>query len=659
MRDGVRLASRIRLPKDAEAAPVPAILELLPYRQADRMRDRDEPMHAYLAGHGYASVRVDVRGTGDSEGVLLDEYHPREIEDAVEILRWMRAQPWCTGDVGMMGISWGGFNALQVAAKRPEGLRAIVSICASDDRYADDAHYMGGCLLNENLVWGSSLFTLEALPPDPRVWGERWREMWRERLEGSTLFPERWLRHPHRDAYWKQGSVSQDYDAIDCPVFAVGGWADGYTNAVPRLVSNLRVPRKGLVGPWAHAYPHLASPGPAIGFLQELRRWWDRWLLGIENGIMDEPVYRVYLPEPEAPSRRGPTVPGRWVAEEEWPSPRIQPRSLFLGDGCLLDREAGVTVFMLSSPATTGAASGSWCPFGSPEELPADQRPDDARSLVFDSETLTERIEILGGCELLLRIAADSPGGLIAARIEDVFPDGESLRVTYGLLDLAHRDGAEVPTALVPGKIYDVTLRFKEAAHAFLPGHRLRLAFSTAYWPVAWPSPWRVTLSVHARRSVLRLPVRPPRTGDWDLRPFDDPESGPELLVTELHRRTTETTVSENDEGGVIYRVASEVTEEGGPALTRIEDTRIEHGHSSVEEFSIADSDPLSAKAEIVHDAIFRRDDWSTRVRTRLRMNADARDFHLEAELEAFEGGRRIHHRQQSISVPRDGVSKP
>jgi putative CocE/NonD family hydrolase len=612
-------------------------------------------MHGYLAGHGYASVRVDVRGTGNSEGVLLDEYHAGEIEDALEVLLWIRAQPWCTGDVGMMGISWGGFNALQVAARRPEGLRAIVSICASDDRYADDAHYMGGCLLNENLVWGSALFTLEALPPDPRVWGERWRELWRERLEGATLFPERWLRHRRRDGYWKHGSVCEDYEAIQCPVFAVGGWADAYTNAVPRLLSNLRVPRKGLVGPWAHSYPHLGSPGPAIGFLQELRRWWERWLLGVENGIMDEPIYRVYLPEPVAPSKRSAEVPGRWVAETEWPSSRIETRSFFLGAGRLLERESDSRVLTLSSPQTTGAASGSWCPFGSPEELPADQRPDDARSLIFDSDALEERIEILGGLDVLLRITSDSPEGFLAARLEDVFPDGESSRVTYGLLDLTHREGHESPRALARGRVHEVTLRLKDTAHAFLPGHRIRLALSTAYWPIAWPSSSRVTVSIHARGSILQLPIRPPGSADAQLRPFDDPESGPELLVEELHQRATSTTTSKNDRGETVYRVVSEVTEEGGPALTRIEDTGMEHGHSAVEEYSIEDSDPLSAKAEIVHEAVFRRDGWSTRVRTRVRMISDSRHFHLEAELEGFEDARRIHHRTWAGSVPREG----
>jgi putative CocE/NonD family hydrolase len=655
MVDGVRLAARIWLPADARESPVPAILELLPYRQADRMRDRDQPMHAYLSGHGYASVRVDVRGTGDSEGVLLDEYHRQEIEDAVEVIRWIRAQPWCTGDIGMMGISWGGFNALQVAAIQPEGLLAVVSVCASDDRYADDAHYMGGCVLNENLVWGSALFTLQALPPDPRVWGERWRELWQERLEASTLFPERWLRHQRRDGYWRHGSVSEDYDAIACPVYAIGGWADAYTNAVPRLLERLRVPRKALIGPWAHAYPHLATPGPAIGFLQELLRWWDRWLLGRENGIMEEPRYRVFMPEPVAPSRWARDVPGRWVAEVEWPSKRIETRAFFPGTKGLEHRESEPATFSFSSPLTTGAAAGSWCPFGSPDELPGDQAEDDLRSLVFDSKPLRERIEILGACELRLKLSSDRPGGLISARLEDVFPDGASARVSYALLNLTHRESHETPAALVPEEVFPVTIRLNDAAYAFLPGHRIRLSLSTAYWPLAWPPPSRFTLTLHTQGSRLVLPVRPPDGDDERLRPFEEPESAPALETTDLQQGATLRSVSLTDAGEIVYRMSTEIAGDG-PAITRIEDTGIEHGHSVVEEFSMAESEPLSAAAEILHDAVFRRDSWSTRVRTRTRMVSDSSDFHLEAELEGFEGGRRIYHRTWSVTVARELV---
>jgi hypothetical protein len=213
-------------------------------------------MHHYFAGHGYAAVRVDLRGSGDSDGLLFDEYLPQEHDDAVEVIRWIAAQPWCTGAVGMMGISWGGINALQVAARQPPALKAIITLCSTDDRYADDAHYMGGCLLNENLSWGSVLLTFNALPPDPVLIGERWRAVWRARLDNAVLFPELWLHHQRRDAYWQHGSVCEGFSRIACPVYAIGGWADAYSNAIPRLLEGLTVPRKGLIGPWAHTFPH-------------------------------------------------------------------------------------------------------------------------------------------------------------------------------------------------------------------------------------------------------------------------------------------------------------------------------------------------------------------------------------------------------------------
>ena len=262
MSDGCRIAARIWLPAGAEAAPAPAILEYIPYRKRDFMRARDEPIHRYFAQNGYAAVRVDLRGSGDSDGVLLDEYTQQELDDALEIIAWIAAQPWCSGAVGMMGISWGGFNALQVAALDPPALKAIITLCSTDDRYADDAHYMGGCLLNENLQWGAILMTYCAYPPDPHIVGERWRAMWRERLDHLVPFPALWLQHQWRDGFWKHGSVCEDYGAIKCAVYAIGGWADGYSNAVPRLMHGLSCPRKGLIGPWAHRFPHNGVPGP-------------------------------------------------------------------------------------------------------------------------------------------------------------------------------------------------------------------------------------------------------------------------------------------------------------------------------------------------------------------------------------------------------------
>ena len=263
--DGCRLAARLWLPADAERRPVPAILEYLPYGKREGTRERDEPMHRYFAGHGFAAVRVDLRGTGDSDGLLSDEYLEQELRDGVEVIEWIASRPWCNGAVGMIGKSWGGFNALQIAALRPPALRGVISVCASDDRYADDAHYKGGCLLVENFRWGAALFSLIAHPPDPLIVGPGWRERWIERLEHAVPFAARWLRHPLRDAYWRHGSVGEAPARIACPVYAVGGWADGYTNAVPRLVAALPDRCQGLVGPWGHLYPHEGRPGPAIG----------------------------------------------------------------------------------------------------------------------------------------------------------------------------------------------------------------------------------------------------------------------------------------------------------------------------------------------------------------------------------------------------------
>ena len=323
MPDGAQLAARLWLPENAERDPVPAILEYIPYRKRDFTRHRDSISHPFIAGHGYACIRVDLRGSGESDGVLTDEYTQQELQDGCVVLDWISRQPWCSGKVGMVGISWGGFNGLQIATLQPQALSGVISLCSTDDRYADDIHHMGGCLLGDNLSWASVMFAYNSLPPDPQIVGERWREMWHARLDGSGLWLETWLRHQRRDAYWRHGSIAESYEAVKCPVLAISGWADGYSNAVFRLLSNLKVPRKGLIGPWSHKYPHIASPGPAIGFLQESLRWWDHWLKDKDTGVMDEPMLRVWMQDSVPPTSNYDHRPGRWVAEPEWPSPNV------------------------------------------------------------------------------------------------------------------------------------------------------------------------------------------------------------------------------------------------------------------------------------------------------------------------------------------------
>jgi putative CocE/NonD family hydrolase len=272
-----------------------------------------------------------MRGTGDSEGVCKGEYLQQEHDDCMAVIAWLAEQPWCSGSVGMIGISWGGFNGLQLAARRPPALKAIITLCSTDDRYADDIHFMGGAVLTDKLAWGATAFAIAHTPPDPEIVGESWREMWLERLKNNGLWMLDWFRHQRRDDFYRHGSICENYADIEIPVYAVGGWADGYTNPIFRMMEHLPGPRKALVGPWAHRYPHFAEPGPRIGFLQECLRWWDQHLKGIETGIMDEPMIRAFIQDPTAPAPYHVERAGHWVAETTWQSgSQTQLPSLYL-----------------------------------------------------------------------------------------------------------------------------------------------------------------------------------------------------------------------------------------------------------------------------------------------------------------------------------------
>ncbi|MGC1357963.1 MAG: CocE/NonD family hydrolase [Xanthobacteraceae bacterium] len=627
LKDGTKLAARIWLPEDAEQNPVPAILEYLPYRKRDGTYERDALTHPYLAGHGYAGVRVDLRGSGDSTGLLFDEYATQEQDDGVEIIAWLAAQPWCNGAVGMMGISWGGFNGLQIAARRPPALKAIVTICSTDDRYADDAHYMGGTFLTTAaLEWAFFFFGLVCLPPDPELVGESWRAMWLERLENIPLFFEKWLQHQRRDAYWKHGSVCEDYAVIECPVYAVGGWTDGYKNAIPRLLEGLKVPRKGLIGPWAHAYPHFALPGPQIGFLQEILRWWDHWLKGIDTGVMNEPMLRAWMTESVKPATHHDTLPGRWVAEASLPSPTITARRLFLTDAGLQETTAALTPRNVCSPQTLGKSSGDWVPFGRGHDQAGDQQEDDSQSLVFETPPLDAPIEILGAPIATLDLASDKPMANLVVRLCDVHPTGESLRVSYGVLNLTHREDHENPTLLKPGERYRVRVKLNDAGSAFPARHKVRLAISTAYWPMIWPPPETATLQIFA--GSLELPQRSADAADAKLAPFLEPETAPPEKPTITHR--------------------------DGVRIERIERLNLELGTTWKTQYHVEDNDPLSAVAELHQTQSMSRNDWHIRVETEMRFSSTRDTFLVQAGLRAFEGDKEVCRRDWDRSIPRD-----
>ena len=649
--DGTNLAAKIWLPEHAEAQPVPAILEYIPYRKRDIKAYRDSITHPYFAGHGYAGIRVDLRGSGDSEGVLQDEYLQQELDDGVEVIKWIAQQPWCDGSVGMIGISWGGFNGLQIAAMQPEELKAVITLCSTDDRYADDVHYMGGCLLTDNLSWASTMFLYNSCPPDPALAGDNWMDLWKERLKGSGLWLKKWLEHQHRDEYWKHGSVCEDFSAIRCPVFAVSGWADGYSNAVFRLLQNLDVPRKGLIGAWGHQYPHLVNLNQGrIDFLNQCVRWWDQWLKGASTAIMDEPMLTVWMQDhisPLATENR----PGRWVGEDEWPSDNIQDFEYRLQPSQLLpwnDSEEEENVMTIQSPLSVGLFGGKWCSYSADTDLPNDQREEDGGALIFDTAPLEEDLEILGSPEVEIELSSNRPVAMVAARLSDVAPDDNATRVTYGLLNLTHRNSHEEPEPLEPGKRYRIKVQMNDVAQVFRKGHSIRLALSTSYWPLAWAPPEPVRLTIIGGKSMLRLPMRLSDDIQKPMPVFGEPDGAIPIDKSVLRAPDRSWTVTRD----LAKNLTSlDVSKDDG--LYHLDGINWTVGKRIEEHYSHYNNDFESLKGETRTECQFQRGNRQLRAVTRTILTSTKDEFKIIADLDAYDGKKRVYSQSWDETIPR------
>ena len=441
VRDGTELAVTLYLPAQP-AGPVPALLEYLPYRKDDAMLARDHELYAYLVAHGYAGARVDIRGTGSSDGDLPEgEYTEQEQLDAEDVIAWLAARPWCTGVVGMWGISWGGFNAIQVALRRPPALRAIIAVDASDDLFHDDVHYIDGLLHIDEYVL--MMDHLNALPPTPDF---RVNSLAFARRFDSEPWLMTWLARQQDGPYWRRASLRPDYGRLTVPAFLIGGWYDGYRDSVPRMLAAVPAPVKIMIGPWNHTFPHNAVPGPAIEWRADAVRWWDHWLKGAENGIMSEPPVTVYVRHWHPPDPDLAEIPGRWRAETAFPPERTAYRAWYCGPERNLSADppkAGAAE--LRYVASAGVEAGHW--WG---ELTVDQRGADAFSLVFDSRPLAEDMEILGFPLVELHGGADAEPLHWFGRLCDVAPDGTVTLVTGG--GRAGQAGSAARRRLAPGR---------------------------------------------------------------------------------------------------------------------------------------------------------------------------------------------------------------
>ena len=622
MSDGVNLSAKIWLPVVSQEIALPAVLEIIPYRKRDAYAMRDHSNHAWLAARGYVCIRPDMRGHGDSEGLMVDEYSIQEQKDTVEVIEWIAKQKWCDGNVGMVGLSWGGIASMQAAIRQPQALKAIVPVGSSVDRYYDDGGYLLGGYPGQGLGWGSVMFGYCTRPPDPAVVGKKWRKIWFKRLESTPMFVEKWLTHQTRDETWKQGSVCEHYDKIKVPVLGISGWNDCWPNTMIRLLDNIQAPCRAVSGPWAHVYPNLGGPGPKIGFLQLVQSWFDYWLKGVDNDVMDAPKCLAYIQDSHKPDPSPSDRTGRWIGEKEWPSTHMRTEFYSLQPGLLSKGKVGKGTVQICSPLSLGLATGEYMPITGLRELPQDQTIDDSHSVCFDTPPLRDNLDLLGTPRVRLNLSCDKPSGLIAARLCDVAPDGASTLISFGVLNLKQRTGREFLAEVPPNKDIDLVVRLNDTGWSLKRGNRLRLALSSQLWPMAWPVCERATLSLNLSKCSLELPIRDNVEASEVETPFEPPVSAKPIPHEVIKAATGSREISHCIESGVVtYSVSADT----GKIWLR--DANIIYGARNSQNYFIKEDDELSARIEYHSEFNFERDNWNVRTESALSTSCDANSF--------------------------------
>lgn len=643
MKDGVRLAATLYRPdREKPGERLPVVLEYLPYRKDDGTFAGDYPQYAYLTARGYIGARVDIRGTGRSEGKPPDrEYSDLEQEDGVAVIAWLARQPWSNGAVGMWGFSWGGFNAIQIAARRPPGLKAIIPMEAAEDLFQDDIHYIDGLFHVDEYE-----LSMEVQPAITR-----WPDYPLDEASLAARFDNApWsllFKKQQRDGpFWRRASLAPGrYDAIEVPTLLLGGWYDGYRDSIPRMLERMKAPVRAIVGPWNHSGPDSGSPGPPIDWLREAARFFDRYLKGIENGVEKEPRLAVFVRAYHPPDVNLKTIPGEWRYEEGWPIARTRETTLHLTpDHALAAASGGAGEHALAYVPSAGAAAGFW--WG---ELLPDQRPADAWSLVYDSEPLAQDTEILGLPRAQLHASADAPLANWFVRLSDVAPDGQVTLVTGAGLSGAQHESASSPKPLEPGKLYPLDIEMHFTSWVFPKGHRVRLAVSNALWPMIWPTPHAMTtrLALGAEGSRLVLPVIPPDPGV--RRPkFGSPGRSPELPGVRStgdawpgHWTICRDEVAETAHGD--WRGSSV----GDFPWGRVED--VEHLT-----YDVADARPEAAK--VAGDAVttITLKDRVLSWHAQLEVSSDAQNFYYRLKRELRKDGVPIREKTWQETIPRD-----
>jgi len=630
LHDGARLAASLFLP--AGDAPAACVLEALPYRKDD-LTASYRPEYVRLRDeHGYAVARVDLRGTGSSDGIATDEYPAQEQRDLCDVIAWLAEQPWCTGAVGMYGTSYSGFNSLQVACERPPALRAICAIYATDDRYTDDVHYMGGALRLLDLVdYPAYMVAMNALPPVPALVGDGWRETWRDRVARLEPWLLRWLEEQRDSPYWRHGSLRPAYERITCPTMLVGGWADGYRNDTFRTVQAMReagTPHRLLLGPWSHMSTATSLPGPHLDLVPVMARWWDRWLRDEDNWVDEEPALTWFAQRSTRPAADRAMVDGQWRSAPEWPLVGASEDVRGLGSG----------VVTYAVRPDVGTAAWNSCAGALPWGQPTDQRFDDAASLTW--EWPAEGMSLLGHPRVTLRLASSEPVASVSVKLCDVWPDGTSSLLARGLLNLTHRSSSVDPAPMPVGEMVDVVVELEAMSWDASPGHVLRLSLAGVDWPNTVAPPAPVTLTIDRSGSWLVLPVAgesvPADVAAFVAQRSDDPREGVTWTVEQdvLGHRTV---------CSVDHRSEDSVDAVDGARTT-------EHYTGRVEVDTVTFAQRASASA----DLSVQWEDATVRARADLTLDAGPTAYDVELTVRTFCDGEPFAQRRWSRSIARD-----
>ena len=648
MPDGIQLAADLYMPADIPAGEhLPVLLEYTPYRKDDS-RGSKYRMYTYFVKRGYVVARVDIRGTGNSQGRTIPyEYSEIELSDGDAVIAWLAKQDWSNGNVGMFGISWGGFNSIQMAVRKPPALKAFVALMATEDLYQEDVHYMDGIIHIDS--WMMSHDLSNAMPGAPEF---RLDEDWlRNRFEVKpSVFT--YMREQRDGSFWDRASARDKYEQIQIPGYYIGGWYDGYRDSPPRMLEHVKAPVKAMIGPWDHYYPHNAWPAPQVEWRHEAVRWFDQWLKGIDTGILDEPRFAVYVRDWHPPGPGVDEIPGHWRWEEGWPIERSVTKTFYAGQdhGLSSSPSAQATHSLKYKPSVGLAGGGPVMWWGN---IPPDQQSMDDYSLIYDSQPLDSPLEILGMPRAILKVSADVSRANWVVRICDVAPDGSVTQVGGAAFNGTHRKSAREPEDLIPGKVFPLEIEMHFTSWVFPKGHRIRFAINNAQWPMLWPTPYQMTTTLAiggVEGARIELPVVPP--ADRPVPKFKLPEEGPSLPdyasvdSGNVSGYAEIKSIQRDEKSGAAFGIATNATSFRYPWGLEHFEERLEHRTS--------DLNPAETSVIGIYAVAIDLKDRTIRMEQNVVFKSDLKNFHMNFIRRFKVDDETLHEKQWNEIFPRD-----